>query len=225
MQHDDVHMLKAASIDTQAFFNQFAGVSGVLDDMRMGKPEVLIRLRPGAEAFGIDGQMIASQLRAAYFGQTADEIQIGPENIDIEVMFNKVRAADLQTLASFPIILADGSQIPLASVAVLERQRNFVRIQRIDGLRTLSVYGDLQESVVSANEVLRQFRTDLMPQLKQQYPGLRFDFEGAAKDTAETGQSMLTGFLLGIFGVFVILSFQFRSYLEPFVVLLAIPLA
>ena len=225
MQHDDVHMLKAASIDTQAFFNQFAGVSGVLDDMRMGKPEVLIRLRPGAEAFGIDGQMIASQLRAAYFGQTADEIQIGPENIDIEVMFNKARAADLQTLASFPIILADGSQIPLASVAVLERQRNFVRIQRIDGLRTLSVYGDLQESVVSANEVLRQFRTDLMPQLKQQYPGLRFDFEGAAKDTAETGQSMLTGFLLGIFGVFVILSFQFRGYLEPFVVLLAIPLA
>ena len=54
---------------------------------------------------------------------------------------------------------------------------------------------------------------------------MRFDFEGAAKDTAETGQSMATGFMLGIFGVFVILSFQFRSYLEPFVVLLAIPLA
>ncbi|MGF1686361.1 efflux RND transporter permease subunit [Photobacterium japonica] len=225
MQHDDLQMLKAASIETQAFFTTFAGVSGVLDDMRMGKPEVLIRLRPGAEAFGVDGQMIASQLRAAYFGQTADEIQIGPENIDIEVMFNKTQAADLQTLASFPIILADGSQIPLASVAVLAHQRNFVRIQRVNGLRTLSVFGDLQESVVSASEVLRQFRTVLMPQLLKTYPGLRFDFEGAAKDTAETGQSMMTGFLLGIFGVFVILSFQFRSYLEPFVVLLAIPLA
>lgn len=33
------------------------------------------------------------------------------------------------------------------------------------------------------------------------------------------------GFALGLFGIFVILSFQFRSYLEPFVVLLAIPLA
>ena len=78
MQHDDLAMLKAASVETQQFFNEFAGVSGVLDDMRMGKPEVLIRLRPGAEAFGVDGQMIASQLRSAYFGQTADEIQIGP---------------------------------------------------------------------------------------------------------------------------------------------------
>lgn len=225
MQHDDLAMLKAASVDTQAFLNAFTGVSGVLDDMRMGKPEVLITLRPGAESFDVDGQMIAAQLRSAYFGQTADDIQVGPENIEIEVMFDKAKAADLQTLASFPIILADGSQIPLASIAVLAHQRNYVRIQRVNGLRTLSVYGDLQESVLSATEVLRQFRTELMPLLLQQYPGLRFDFEGAAKDTAQTGQSMATGFMLGVFGVFVILSFQFRSYSEPFVVLLAIPLA
>ncbi|MGF1725187.1 efflux RND transporter permease subunit [Photobacterium nomapromontoriensis] len=225
MQHDDLAMLKAASIETQRFLNAFSGVSGVLDDMRMGKPEVLITLRPGAESFGVDGQMIAAQLRSAYFGQTADDIQVGAENIEIEVMFDKARAANLQTLASFPIILADGSQIPLASIARLSHLRNYVRIQRIDGLRTLSVYGDLQESVLSATEVLRLFRTELIPQLLLRYPGLRFNFEGAAKDTAQTGQSMATGFMLGVFGVFVILSFQFRSYTEPFVVLLAIPLA
>ena len=69
------------------------------------------------------------------------------------------------------------------------------------------------------------FRQQEIPNLKMEYPGLRFNFEGEAKDTAETGQSMAIGFALGVFGVFVILSFQFRSYLEPFVVLLAIPLA
>ncbi len=124
---------KGASIELQQFLNEFDGVSGVLDDMRMGKQEVLVKLRPGAESFGIDGQMIASQLRAAYFGQTADEIQIGPENIEVEVRFDKQEAANLQTLASFPVILGDGSQIPLASIAMLEYQRNFVRIQRING--------------------------------------------------------------------------------------------
>ncbi|MFC1502781.1 efflux RND transporter permease subunit [Pseudomonadota bacterium] len=225
MQHDDLDQLKAASIEIQQFLNEFDGVFGVLDDMRMGKQEVLVKLRPGAESFGVDGQMIASQLRAAYFGQTADEIQLGPENIEVEVRFDKQEAASLQTLASFPIILSDGSQIPLASVAILEHQRNYVRIQRVNGLRTLSVFGDLESSKISSAEVLKEFRNRLMPQLQQTYPGLRFDFEGEAKDTAETGQSMGVGFALGIFGVFVILSFQFRSYLEPFVVLLAIPLA
>ncbi|MCW8330328.1 efflux RND transporter permease subunit [Photobacterium sp. SDRW27] len=225
MQHDDLAQLKAASIELQQFLNEFDGVSGVLDDMRMGKQEVLVKLRPGAESFGVDGQLIASQLRAAYFGQTADEIQIGPENIEVEVRFDKQEAANLQTMASFPVILGDGSQIPLASIAMLEYQRNFVRIQRINGVRTLSVFADLDSSKISSTEITRQFRSQLMPQLQQSYPGLRFDFEGEAKDTAQTGQSMAIGFMLGVFGVFVILSYQFRSYLEPFVVLLAIPLA
>jgi len=225
MQNDDLTELKAASIEIQQYLSQFDGVFGILDDMRMGKQEVLVKLRPGAESFGVDGQMIASQLRAAYFGQTADEIQIGPENIEVEVRFDKQEAANLQTLSSFPIMLGDGSQIPLASISTLEYQRNYVRIQRVNGLRTLSVFADLESSKVSSTEILKAFRNDLMPQLKLKYPNLRFNFEGEAKDTAETGQSMGVGFAMGIFGVFVILSFQFRSYLEPFIVLLAIPLA
>ncbi|MFA0725251.1 hypothetical protein AB4574_29280, partial [Vibrio sp. 10N.222.49.E5] len=71
-----------------------------------------------------NGQMIASQLRAAFFGQTADEIQIGVENISIEVRLDKEQAGDIQQLANFPIITADGSQIPLATLATLDFQRN-----------------------------------------------------------------------------------------------------
>ncbi|MGR5252698.1 efflux RND transporter permease subunit [Vibrio astriarenae] len=224
-KHDDLEELKAASIDIQQYLNQFDGVHGVLDDMRMGKEEVLVKLRPGAESFGVDGQMIASQLRAAFFGQTADEIQLGVENIKIEVRLDKVEAGDLQQLANFPIIMANGSQIPLATVATLDFQRNYVRIQRIDGLRTVSVFGDIDNSKASSSEIIRQFQRDEAPILLAKYPGLRFDFEGEAKDAAETGASMGKGFLLGLFGVFTILSFQFRSYLEPFVVMLAIPLA
>ena len=225
MMDDDLHTLKSASLEVQAYLNEFSGVYGVLDDMRMGKEEVLVKLRPGAETYGVTGQLVANQLRAAYFGQTADEIQLGVENIEIEVRLNKEQAGNLHTLENFPIILPTGGQIPLASVATLDFQRNYVRIQRINGLRTLSVFGDVHASQVSSTEVLNQFRKELAPELQKKYPSLRFDFEGEAKDTAETGQSMGTGFMLGLFGVFVILSFQFRSYLEPFVVMLAIPLA
>lgn len=225
MMDNDLHILKAASIEVQAYLNEFSGVYGVLDDMRMGKEEVLVKLRAGAETYGVTGQIIADQLRAAYFGQTADEIQLGVENIEIEVRFDKVQAGDLHTLENFPIMMSDGKQIPLASVATLTSQRNYVRIQRINGLRTLSVFGDVHASQISSTELLAQFKKELAPELQKKYPTLRFDFEGEAKDSAETGQSIATGFMLGLFGVFVILSFQFRSYLEPFVVMLAIPLA
>lgn len=225
IKHDDLDMLKAASVEIQQYLNEFDGVSGVLDDMRLGKEEILVKLRPGAESFGVNGQLIASQLRAAFFGQTADEIQVGVENIKIEVKLNKQDIGDIQQLANFPIFLADGSQVPLASVATLDFQRNYVRIQRVDGLRTVSVFGDVDASKASSTDIISQFRAEEVSKLQQEYPGLRFDFEGETKDSAETGASMAKGFLLGLFGVFTILSYQFRSYLEPFVVMLAIPLA
>ncbi|MCY9869603.1 efflux RND transporter permease subunit [Vibrio barjaei] len=225
IKHDDRDMLKAASVEIQQYLNEFDGVSGVLDDMRLGKEEILVKLRPGAESFGVNGQLIASQLRAAFFGQTADEIQVGVENIKIEVKLNKQDIGDIQQLANFPIFLADGSQVPLASVATLDFQRNYVRIQRVDGLRTVSVFGDVDASKASSTDIISQFRAEEVSKLQQEYPGLRFDFEGETKDSAETGASMAKGFLLGLFGVFTILSYQFRSYLEPFVVMLAIPLA
>ena len=224
-KHDDLNELKAASIDIQQYLNEFDGVHGVLDDMRMGKEEVLVKLRPGAETYGINGQLVANQLRAAFFGQTADEIQVGVENISIEVRLDKIQAGDLQQLANFPIIMSDGSQIPLATIATLDSQRNYVRIQRIDGLRTISVFGDVDSTKASSTAIIAQFQHEEASKLMAKYPGLRFDFEGQTKDTAETGASMGKGFLLGLFGVFVILSYQFRSYLEPVVVMLAIPLA
>ncbi len=224
-KHDDLNELKAASIDIQQYLNDFDGVHGVLDDMRMGKEEVLVKLRPGAETYGINGQLVANQLRAAFFGQTADEIQVGVENISIEVRLDKIQAGDLQQLANFPIIMSDGSQIPLATIATLDFQRNYVRIQRIDGLRTISVFGDVDSTKASSTAIIAQFQREEASKLMVKYPGLRFDFEGQTKDTAETGASMGKGFLLGLFGVFVILSYQFRSYLEPVVVMLAIPLA
>ncbi len=225
IQHDDLNVLKKASVDIQEFLTQFEGVSGVIDDMRLGKPELKISLRPGAENYGISGQMVASQLRAAYFGQTADEIQVGPENIKIQVMLDKQQAGDLSELNRFPITLPNGTQVPLSVVASIESQRNYVRIQRIDGFRTVTVSADLNQSVISSNELLGQLKKTELPKLLKAYPGLRVNFEGSARDMAATSGSMLSGFVLGVFGVFVILSFQFRSYLEPLIVLVTIPLA
>jgi len=225
LQHDDLSILKKASIELQMYLKQFSGVNGILDDMRPGKEEILIKLKDGAEKYGVDGQTIAAQLRSAYFGQTADEIQSGPESIEIEVRLNKKQAADIQALSNFPIILADGKQLPLSAIATLDYERSFVRIQRIESQRTVTVMGDIDNSKANGTEILNKMRKEFIPDLVNKFPGLNVDFEGAAKESSKTGKSLMKGFLIGLFGLFAILSFQFRSYLEPLVVMLAIPLA
>ncbi|GLS89668.1 acriflavin resistance protein [Psychromonas marina] len=225
LKHEDLTQLKQASVELQSYLSQFQGVNGILDDMRPGKEEVIIKLKAGAENYGVDGQTIASQLRSAYFGQTADEIQVGPENIEIQVQLNKQQAGNLQALANFPIILDQNTQIPLSAVATLSSDRSFVRIQRIDAQRTVTVMADVDSHKANGSEIVSNMRASFIPQLLQQYPGLKVDFEGSTKESAKTASSLITGFSIGLFGLFAILSFQFRSYLEPFVVMLAIPLA
>jgi multidrug efflux pump subunit AcrB len=225
LKHEDLTQLKQASVELQSYLSQFQGVNGILDDMRPGKEEVIIKLKAGAENYGVDGQTIASQLRSAYFGQTADEIQVGPENIEIQVQLNKQQAGNLQALANFPIILDKNTQIPLSAVATLSSDRSFVRIQRIDAQRTVTVMADVDSHKANGSEIISNMRASFIPQLLQQYPGLKVDFEGSTKESAKTASSLITGFSIGLFGLFAILSFQFRSYLEPFVVMLAIPLA
>ncbi|WP_028114174.1 efflux RND transporter permease subunit [Ferrimonas kyonanensis] len=224
-QGDDLQQLKRVSVQVQQYLGQFDGVTGLLDDMRPGKEEIKVSLRPGAETFGVDGNLIAAQLRAAFFGQNADIVQVGPENIEIQVRLDKRQAGDIDALSRFPVLVAEGSQIPLAAVANIEFQRSFVRIQRIDGLRTITVMGNIDNSKANAAQVLTQLRQEFWPEVKQHNPGVRLVVEGASKDSQETSSSMQRGFIIGLFGIFAILSFQFRSYQEPLVVMSAIPMA
>ncbi|MGS0728264.1 efflux RND transporter permease subunit, partial [Shewanella sp. 0m-11] len=128
---DNLNELKSAAIEVQQYLQGFNGVSGVMDSMRPGKAEILMTLKPGAEAFGVNGMMLASQLRGAYFHQTADTIQVGPESIQIDVQLDKIDAAKLENLANFPINIGSaGEQVPLSAVANFEWQRGYVKISR-----------------------------------------------------------------------------------------------
>ncbi len=221
----DLKQLKKASLELQQWFSRYRGVFDLSDDLRPGKPELRLRLRDGALALGLDASTIASQLRAAFYGSTAQEIQVGPESYEIDVRLIDRDRDSLSDLNSFRITTAAGQQIPLSSVVNIERERGFARIQRIDGRRTITISGDLDSRVANAREVISHTRANFLPELLQRYPGVETSIEGESKQSAKTGASMLRSFGIGLIGVFILLSFQFRSYLEPLVVMTVIPLA
>ncbi len=64
-----------------------------------------------------------------------------------------------------------------------------------------------------------------LPEFEADFPDLEVDFLGQVASTAETARSIARGLGIGMLGVFLILSFQFRSYIETVIVMLAIPLA
>jgi multidrug efflux pump subunit AcrB len=221
----DLTQLKAASQELQGWLARYRGVFDLTDDLRPGKPELRLRLREGALALGLDATLVASQLRAAFYGTTASEIQVNSQAYEIDVRLARADRASLSDLEAFRIITPGGAQVPLSAVATLERDRGFSRIQRVDGVRTVTVSGDLDTRIANAREIVNHTQHEFMPELFERYPGVSAGVEGQSKDTAKTGSSMLRSFAIGLVGVFVLLSFQFRSYAEPVVVMLVIPLA
>jgi len=115
--------------------------------------------------------------------------------------------------------------IPLVAIATIEPTREFSRIVRINHRRTVTIAGDIDTDVANTNEVINDTRNRFLPELQSQYPDLAISLEGEIKNSRETNTSILSGSILGVRGVYLLLSLQFRNYREPFIVLLNIPLA
>ncbi len=221
----DLKQLKAASLELQAWLQQYQGVINLADDLRHGKPEIRLHLKDGSLAFGLDATTVANQLRAAFYGITADEVVTETESYEITVALNDLSHDTLDDLRNFHIVTAKGDQVPLSTVADIELGRGYASIQRIQGVRTVTISADMDTALGNATQILADTQRDFLPELQQRYQDITIVLEGQSAESSKTSGSMVRGFLIGLIGIFVLLSFQFRSYVEPAAVMLTIPLA
>jgi HAE1 family hydrophobic/amphiphilic exporter-1 len=154
-----------------------------------------------------------------------DELQLGPEAYQVQVGLAPGAKASRSDLEGLRLPLPEGGHVPLPAVARLEEGRGWGRIARVDGERTVTVRGDVDYRLGNASQILSAFRERFAPGLAERHPGVSVALAGEAADSAETQGSMASGMLMGLLGVFLLLSFQFKSYLEPLVVMTAIPLS
>jgi multidrug efflux pump subunit AcrB len=225
LKGDDLKELKQASSALVQWLRRYEGVTSVLDDLRPGKREIRIHLKEGAVTLGITASLVADQLRAAYFGIKISELQVDGEAFEVNV---RLAADDRNSLAdfdNFTISLPGGVQVPISTVASLEFGRGYARINRQDGMRTVTVQGTIDGRVANANDIVKDTLARFIPDLVKRYPGVKVTVEGQNKEARTTQKSMVKGFMIGLVGVFLVLSFQFRSYIEPLVVMVVIPFA
>ncbi|XPV74924.1 MAG: efflux RND transporter permease subunit [Desulfovibrio sp.] len=225
LQGSDFAVLKESSLELMNWLQEYNGVVDLTDDLRPGKPEIEVRLKKGALAAGVDAGTIAKQLRAALQGTSGGELQDYGEFYEVDVRLAEEDRNTLADLDYFYITGSDGQQIPLRAVANLNEGRGLARITRIDSMRTVSVKGDVNTEIANVNEILAHTTQNFLPDFQVKYPGVEITMSGQKAESEKTGGSMRKAFLVGIFGVFILLSFQFKSYSEPFIIMLAIPLS
>ncbi len=221
----DLDRLSKASWDIQNWLRGYNGVSNLLDDLRPGKPQYNIKLKAGALAAGVDSRSIALQLRSAYQTFKITEIYQGREVYEIIAKLDSPTHQALHDFDNFTVYSKTGKEIPLSSVATITEERNFAHIERTNHQRTVNIYGDVNAGIVNTSEVIEDLQNKFLSTLKDHYPDINFVLKGEVENGTETKLSILKGFALGTFGVFLLLSMLFHNYRDPLIVMINTPLA
>ncbi|MEO0424691.1 MAG: efflux RND transporter permease subunit [Pseudomonadota bacterium] len=222
---DDLEQLSSASWELQNWLRGYPGVTNVMDDLRAGKPQFSVSLHPGSTVSGLSAQQLAQQLRAAYQGVKVDEIYRGREAYEITVRLDTAPEDALADFLQLSLFNNQGVDIPLDAIADVTDKREFSTITRVDHQRTVTISGDIDAAIANTNEVIADTQERFLVGLLERYPDLTVSLEGEVKNSQETNASVFTGFVLGVIGVYFLLSFQFGNFREPFAVLMNIPLA
>ncbi|WP_421621466.1 efflux RND transporter permease subunit [Alkalilimnicola ehrlichii] len=222
---DDLDELQQASEHLKETLGTYQGVYNVLHDLRPGKPQYQFRMAEGAHGLGLTAEATARQLRAAILGELGGTLRIGAHDVEILVRHTERDRNRLDALEELTVLGPDGQRIPLAVATERKAAREWARITRVDGQRTVTVEANVNPRVANAQAIVNDLQNHWLPDFKAAHPTLAVGFEGQVARSAETGGSVRRALLIGLIGIYVILSFQFRSYVEPLLVMVAIPLA
>jgi len=223
LRSDRIVDLVAAGETVKAALRRYPGVSDVRDSFHAGKREIKLAVLPAAEALGIDLEQVARQVRRAFYGEEAQRIQRGRDDVRVMVRYPEEQRRSLADLANLRIRTPVGGEVPLYSVARAEPGVGFANIQRVDRRRTLAVTADVDIHVTNANQVIADVQRAVLPDLLATYPGMSYSLEGEQREQQESLADLLGSYGFALFVIYSLLAIPLRSYSQPLIIMAVIP--
>ena len=202
---------------------QMEGVYEAQDDFLTGKAELQIRVKEEkAHQYGLNIFQIAYNVRNALEGNTTTTYRDGDESIDVVVKYDKDALQTIADLEDLLIATPTGTIVPLRDVAEVQEDGGFAEIRRFENERAITVSAVVDKTKTNAFEVEQTLVRDFS-NIESLFPGYRLDFRGVFDQINESFAELWKLFAVGILLIYVILGAQFKSFLQPVVILFAVP--
>lgn len=215
--------LEAVAAELKQKLGDYPGVFDITDNYRTGKQELKLNIKPEAEALGLTQSNLGRQVRQAFYGEEAQRIQRGRDDIRVMVRYPAEERRSLENLENMRIRLPNGAQVPFTVAAEAGRGRGFSAINRTDRQRTLNVTADVDPALTNATEINRDIVQQVLPEILRDYPDVTFSLEGEQKEQMEALGSLRSGFVMALMIIYILLAVSFKSYWQPLIVMTAIP--
>ena len=219
----DVEILRDAAEEVKRELEGFAGVYGISDSFRRGKPEMQLGIKTAAETLGLSLQDLGRQVRQAFYGEEAQRIQPGRDDIRVMVRYPADQRRSLGDLENMRIRTPAGAEVPFGQVAVVEPGRGFASITRVNRSRSVNVIASVDDTITSASDLTTALTTDILPGVLARHPGVYYSMEGMQAEQQDSIEGLQTAFALALFGIFALLAIPLKSYVQPLIIMGAIP--
>jgi multidrug efflux pump subunit AcrB len=219
----DVSVLEAVADRLKLRLSGYSGVIDIADSFQDGKREIKLSLLPSAEPLEITLEDLSRQVRQAFYGAEAQRIQRGRDDIRVMVRYPLDKRTSLADLDNLRIRTPGGGEVPFYAVAHIDRGRGYATINRSDRRRVINVTADVDDAVANANEILVDLKSDFMPALLADYPGLNYDLEGVQREQKQTIEALKTDAKFALVLIFALLAVPLRSYGQPLIIMAVIP--
>ncbi len=188
-----------------------------------GFKEIEIQLRENAYALGLNLQSVMTQVRSAFFGIEAQRIQRGNEDVKLWIRYDESSRSEIKNLDNMKIVTPNGKKVFLKEIANFSIARGDVAINHLNGEREIKITANLIDPNQSASDAVFGIQQNIIPIIEEKYPTIETSFEGQYREANKTIQSSKVVFPLALFLIFCVIGFTFRTYSQPFLLLLLIP--
>jgi multidrug efflux pump subunit AcrB len=205
--------------------NRLESIDGVIDidrDDKTGKDQIKIDLDFLRLAdMGLTVADVAQNIRVAYDGEIVTSVTYEGEEVDFRVIMNEKFRSSLDNLANLLLPTPQKGFIRLAEIATLEPKPGVTTIHHFDNERSITITADVVDDLITPLEAIDRALADI--NLPKDWPGLRVIVGGEAEETTTSIGNVIVAFIAAGTAIYLLLYLLFQSFLQPILVLTAVP--
>jgi len=238
---DDLERLQYISEYIKTELEKIPGVFDISDDIDFNKKE--IRVIPYHNKLAMYGYSVAEISNIIWMASNGKRVSIyrgdGSDEKDIILRIDEEKIDDLEELMNYKVRNRSGQLIPLKSLAQFEITQGISKIRRRDKKRLVKVRANVgsyevdgktyQRTPSQVTKILQgnklKNQVGILTNFNKKFPGYTLEFGGRAEEQQKSFHSLYLAFIVAVIVIYMILATQFKSYVQPLIVMTTLPFA
>jgi HAE1 family hydrophobic/amphiphilic exporter-1 len=219
----DLDQLLVLGANAERLITDIEGIRNTDISLEKGNEEIHVKINKAqAQNYGFTDSEIISYVNMALSGSTVSQLTESGEEIDIILKLKDNESSSLRNLADIKLFAANGVNVPLSQLAVIEEGTGYSSIARENQQRYISITSDIFE------RPLGEVQTDVENTLAAELDlpsGYTLSYGGEAQDMSSSFDQLFTAAVLAIVLVYMVMASQFESLIHPFIIMFTVPLS